>query len=775
MPRELRKRGKKNKKAGGQPEDQAKAAQDNYQKSTGEPSWIISAPEVDETPPDAPFGYVDPDVKAYFRTVDEQIRAWQENESPADNENEDLDPNEAKRLFFIAALNEMSGKEKQLATDPDCSVILERMAHSMDDFVRRVFLDSLSGSFEPLLRHRFASHVCQTFFSIAATTVSRETRGILPDVTISEDKGELRTLTQLVLDICEELRPHFTSLIMDPFASHVLRSLLFLLCPNVLPEDQATQKFVRSKKSTSWKAKQGAMKSVFSDDKGKDREVQKALIPSHFSDAAAAFLRILRQELNENEIRALAANKVASPLLQLVLEVEADQGYTSTPGSIMDRVLVGMITAYHEDPEATPEPSDYLVTLLRDPTSSHLLETLVSRCPEQIFNLLWSTYFHRKLARLALHPVANFVVATACERLHSNQLSDTLKELYSSWKKMIKSSRTRVLRTLIDRSGALGAHESDVCEAVFTALELPDLERRSKLVPCALALKSLQEYMEMLSSQQLPQDVEHKKKPGRKTESEDPREPKVQGALILQSLLRLAEPHCSVVVDSIGSLSVEELIVISHHPTSSRVIDVLFESPTVSFKAKRRLVMSLIGHYHTLVDDRIGSRIGDRCWTFADPYLREKVARSLIPYEQFLAASFYGKFFARNLNLYLLQRRPEDWKTLQADSKASTSTPQPTTEQAPSQPSPQRAAAQPGSTPTETQKSKPSKKRSVREDEIDTLFNAALGTKKRRAAVAPVASHEAREVMDKELGDVLGAIRATPGGERGHAAKKRKR
>lgn len=46
----------------------------------------------------------------------------------------------------MAALKEMRGKEKQLATDPDCSVILERMAYSMDDFVRRVFLDSLSGS-----------------------------------------------------------------------------------------------------------------------------------------------------------------------------------------------------------------------------------------------------------------------------------------------------------------------------------------------------------------------------------------------------------------------------------------------------------------------------------------------------------------------------------------------------------------------------------------------------------------------------------------------------
>ena len=51
-----------------------------------------------------------------------------------------------RRLFFIAALTEMSDKEKQLATDPDCSSILERMIYSMDDFARRVFIDRLAGS-----------------------------------------------------------------------------------------------------------------------------------------------------------------------------------------------------------------------------------------------------------------------------------------------------------------------------------------------------------------------------------------------------------------------------------------------------------------------------------------------------------------------------------------------------------------------------------------------------------------------------------------------------
>lgn len=85
------------------------------------------------------------------------------------------------------------------------------------------------------------------------------------------------------------------------------------------------------------------------------------------------------------------------------------------------------------------EPSDYLNTLLRDPTSSHLLETIVLRSPDDAFAVLWSTYFKEKLGRLAGHPVANFVLAKALERVSADQLSEACTELEGSWNKMIST------------------------------------------------------------------------------------------------------------------------------------------------------------------------------------------------------------------------------------------------------------------------------------------------------------------------------------------------
>lgn len=90
MPRENRKRGKRHRKSEKteeyqeqEPEYQNEETQDyeaqpELARQDG-PSWIVSAPQNEDVDREAPFGYVDPDVKAYFRTVDQQLREWIEN------------------------------------------------------------------------------------------------------------------------------------------------------------------------------------------------------------------------------------------------------------------------------------------------------------------------------------------------------------------------------------------------------------------------------------------------------------------------------------------------------------------------------------------------------------------------------------------------------------------------------------------------------------------------------------------------------------------------
>lgn len=135
----------------------------------------------------------------------------------------------------------------------------------------------------------------------------------MPTVSEGEESGELRTLTQLVLDACEELLPVLPSLIIDPFASHVLRAILLLLSPSSSTEDDRT---LRSKRSSSWKAKQGSMKSVF-EEKGKGKADSQKAVPPQFTEMARRFVEHLRSSLDENETRVTGANSVAGPCLKV--------------------------------------------------------------------------------------------------------------------------------------------------------------------------------------------------------------------------------------------------------------------------------------------------------------------------------------------------------------------------------------------------------------------------------------------------------------------------
>ena len=111
---------------------------------------------------------------------------------------------------------------------------------------------------------------------------------------------------------------------MDPFASHVVRSLLLLLSPNLNESSshENTQFIVRSKKSAAWKAKQGVMKSVFVNDskgdvKGKGKEKESEGVPHEFSQMASRIIEVFKSQISENEVRAMAASKVACPGLQV--------------------------------------------------------------------------------------------------------------------------------------------------------------------------------------------------------------------------------------------------------------------------------------------------------------------------------------------------------------------------------------------------------------------------------------------------------------------------
>ena len=106
---------------------------------------------------------------------------------------------------------------------------------------------------------------------------------------------------------------------MDQFASHVVRALFLLLCPQLFSSStpHKSQAFVRSRKSASWKARQGPLTSIFGDSTDKGKASAEKRHPAEFREVAKRCVTTLRTTLDENEVRSLAANKVACPVLQV--------------------------------------------------------------------------------------------------------------------------------------------------------------------------------------------------------------------------------------------------------------------------------------------------------------------------------------------------------------------------------------------------------------------------------------------------------------------------
>lgn len=87
---------------------------------------------------------------------------------------------------------------------------------------------------------------------------------------------------------------------------------------------------------------------------GQETKTVHPLVPERLKAMALNLVEALSEKLGENEIRALASDRVASPALQMMLRVEAAGGRADVSGSVMDRVLMGLISALGTYPSPLP-------------------------------------------------------------------------------------------------------------------------------------------------------------------------------------------------------------------------------------------------------------------------------------------------------------------------------------------------------------------------------------------------------------------------------------
>ncbi|KAH8829761.1 hypothetical protein DL96DRAFT_1706610 [Flagelloscypha sp. PMI_526] len=593
MPKELRKRGKKFKK----PALDAEALP--------EPIIVDEEPDVvvEETvTADLPFGELSNDVKAYFRSADLQLRDWEGEASE-------------KQMLYRATLNELRGNEAQLATDPECSVILERMIWDMDGFVQRVFLDSLCGSKETVHRE-------------SQTQVSTSTDG-------------LRTMTQLVEDVADEVISH--DLISNQYGAHVLNSLLSLLSGHEATNFNGTLNVYSSPIPHIQITVDFGSSDVFVHNSTSSQNTLYDVLS----------LSNEPKEVQKDHIITLSRDTTGSRIVECLFTVSPSQKHFDA----LWNAIFGQSQPYASTSNVT--------------TSS-----------------TWNTRLS-PLYRCLLHPAANHILFSAIQHpslfaKRETHLKDVMTECEGVWRKIVlEDGRWGLIVALANRIGLARAKqidESELGEQLLEALyetfglsQVDEDERERLLIQCVLKMVRFEELNGPDAEESAPPQTEvhteetpwssnhnkkkkkHDRKPQRgsfaqpSTNSSQSnslqKEYTVPGVTLLQALLkaifsfsqlRLIKTPDDVIVD------------MTWNEKASRVFDIIFipkndsspsPSSAISTSALRTLTLRLAPLLPRIVDNKYGSFVGERIWKWGDGYLKVKF---VLCYEKILAVKADG-------------------------------------------------------------------------------------------------------------------------------------
>ncbi|KAG0212562.1 Nucleolar protein 9 [Mortierella sp. NVP41] len=573
------------------------------------------------------FGFIDPDVQQYFKGVEQTLDEL------------NFETAEEQQLFLENVYTEVQGKELVLATDHSCSLVLEKLLRASNDFQLRVFFDKFNGNFLKLFTHRFASHVCQTLITLCADAVEREVRSNetkAKDEVAQEEEGVLLSAEDMILNMCRQTQEEFTALISDPFASHIIRVLLYVLAGRTVADDGTGKGNVRSKKSAKYNESNNSKTNA-----GAFRPTR--LVPPSFKEMLRTITSTMMNGLSDSVVRSLAVHQVANPVLQLLLEVSAKEDEASKDG-LVDKLLMDI--THEEEPGTKNHDRDaYVETLLRDQVGSHLLEKIVQVASPALFQKFYTSYFRGRLVKLSFHPIANYVIQQFFVHAKTPiQLEMMVEEVVPEFENFLQYGRPGVIRAVVEACKNVGACYKEVIRGLCAAFQTHTTIERKEFMHVVLNMETYDALMERRASQESTKPKFHP-----------------QGAVILQLLLQFPEEHSKIVVDSYFAQKEELMYAWTMDPVGSHVIEAFLTSATLNLKVKRKILKSFMGKYHSMAKDRYGGHTVDKCWAVSDIEMKEKIAAELLEHEQELSNNFHGKFILRNCKIDQFKRKREEW------------------------------------------------------------------------------------------------------------------
>ncbi|KAI9317229.1 armadillo-type protein [Dichotomocladium elegans] len=573
------------------------------------------------------YGRVEEQLMAYFKQVQESL------------DDPPFETAEEQRLFVDAVYHEVEGNELRLAVNPTCSLILEKLLTVSNPFQLRVFCDKLTGRTVELITDRNASHVCQRLVTLAADVVEKEVQDGKPDnceMDIDPSQGELLSMEQMILNMCEDILPEMGDLICQSYASHVIRVLIFVLAGKRIDDFRGQ---LRSKNAKRFKEKYDPSAQKVSVKASRTR-----LVPDSFKPMLQKLIADVAENATEEQLRGIVMDSNGSPVIQVLLEaLDDDKESEKIKTMFLDRMLWGLLTG--EDTAATQTVRQaWFQNMIFDKVGSHMVQFIIKIAPSAVYKKMYVTLLRGKMLGYSKHAVANYVIQSVLSNARdSSQLKEMAAEL-GGFKFLLETGKYGVIRSLVEASVKLGVLQAEVMGWLIEAFGLKTDEDKKQFANCLIRMKPLEVYQELSADEKTSSQNFH-----------------IQGSLIFQEVMKMPSEQHSVLVGSFLSQKPEDTLKWCFSPLGSRAFESILRSDEVNIKVKKRVTKNLEGRFVALAKDKFGSHIIERCWEVADINTKEQIATELLKKEYDLADHYIGKCILWSCRIDQFKRRRQEW------------------------------------------------------------------------------------------------------------------
>ncbi|KAK9458667.1 armadillo-type protein [Lipomyces oligophaga] len=614
MPKEQKKRGRRHKKAPYHYEESEKYASRNQEPEVYDQIENLDEQAQDENEheptqehPQAFYGMLDETQLEYFKQAVTVLDA------------DAFSTSEEKQMFLSALKAECLGIELKVMTDPTGSKAFEQLLLFSSSEQLLELSSTMASRIAELCTQRFSSHCLETLLNCSRRYIADEVAG--DSFTLSEPaSAKNNPFASLVVDFYQNIKPEMYRIASHPFGSHVFRTLLLVLSGMPLIQSSGTS----SGKSLSTKkrlARSDAYSSILTN---------AYQPPAAFKQIIDEVLTSMESGLSTEEARALATEPISSPVVQLILDIEASQ---------KQYFMLDLILPPRKG-EMDFITTSYLESLLSNQVGSHFLEKFLLVCTQSRIDYLYSKFFEPRLKILKNAHGFSFAVKALMQKASKLQVS-------------------KYCRLLLDQVGDLTLPNVILLNAITIAISRFALLEEDILTKIKTVSEENRNILLALLGISDPESI---------TESQRSKlhDSLKQRCLLIESLLSSSSRIASEITSGFIALPEQSKIKFLENPVLSHVAESILRQKGMEVVVRRKLLNDIVGHMSELACTPGGSRAVDACNSISAGlnHYRERIAKELLADRETLIRNPYGKKVWFNWHMDIFARTPAKWKIM---------------------------------------------------------------------------------------------------------------